>query len=174
MRMPKMPMLALLAAGLLAGCTTTAGSSSAPPPQSVDFAVTPCFGSCPDFSITLSADGQGVYNGGGFVKVKGTHRFTASPAEVQAVFARLAPFRPTGEVRYDYSNCPVPVSTDSPSVNVRWKAAAGEDALSWYRGCRVPALMKIKPELQDAWKELPLDELVGTAENRFEYQPRGG
>lgn len=168
-----MRMIALLAAGLLAGCTTMGGSASSPP-QSVEFGVTPCFGSCPDFSLTLSADGQGVYEGGGFVKVKGTHKFTATPAQVQAFFDRLEPFRPAGEVRYDYGNCPVPVATDSASVNVRWKSAAGEDSLHWYRGCRVDALMKIKPDLQDAWKVLPLDDLVGTAENRFEYQPRGG
>lgn len=168
-----MRMIALLAAGLLAGCATTGGSNSAPP-QSVDFVVTPCFGSCPDFSLTLSANGQGVYEGGGFVKVKGTHKFTATPAQVQAFFARLAPFRPSGEVRYDYGNCPVPVATDSASLNVRWKSSTGEDSLHWYRGCRVDALTKIKPDIQDAWKELPLDDLVGTAENRFEYQPRGG
>jgi len=167
-----MRLIAVLAVGLLAGCATIPQSSNSPP-QSVEFEVTPCFGSCPDFSITLTAGGTGTYTGRNFVKVKGTHQFTASQAQVRAFFKRLAPFRPEGEVKYDYEHCPVPVSTDSPSVNVRWKAADGDDALNWYRGCRVPDLMDIRPDLYDAWKELPLDDLVGTAENRFQYQPQG-
>ena len=38
----------------------------------------------------------------------------------------------------------------------------------------LPVQIKIEPDLYGAWKELPLDDLVGTAENRFEYDQRGG
>lgn len=170
-----MRMIALLAAGLLAACSQTPPPSSQPSPvQSVDFETTPCFGSCPVFKIRLFSDGKGEYEGGRFVARKGAHSFTATPEQVQAFYERLGPFRPQGEVRYDHGNCPVPVSTDSPSIDVRWRSAAGEDALHWYRGCRVPALTRITPDLYEAWKELPLDDLVGTAENRFEYDQRGG
>ncbi len=165
--------IAILAAVLLAACTTTSGAGSAAP-QSVAFETTPCFGSCPVFSMTLSADGHGTYEGGRFVKVKGRHEFTASPEQLRAFFDRIRPFRPHGEKRYDYGNCPVPVATDSPSVSVVWTSSAGVDSLNWYLGCPVPALNAIEPDLYGAWKELPLGDLVGTAENRFEYDQRGG
>lgn len=164
--------IAILAAALLAGCTTTSGESS-PAPQSVRFETTPCFGSCPVFVVTISADGHGIYEGGRFVKTKGTHEFAATPAQVKAFYDRIRPFRPHGEKTYNYGNCPVPVATDSPSVNVSWTSKAGSDALNWYLGCRVTELYAIQPDLYGAWKELPLDDLVGTAENRFEYDQRG-
>lgn len=170
-----MRMIALLAAGLLAGCATTSTTATQPSaPQSVEFAVTPCFGSCPVFSITLFSDGKGRYEGQRFVAQKGVHEFQATPEQVQAFFDRLRPFRPQGAVRYDIGHCPVPASTDSPSVDVLWRSAASEDSLHWYRGCRVPALTKIAPDLYEAWKELPLADLVGTAEDRFQYDKRGG
>lgn len=165
--------IAILAAVLLAGCTTTSGADR-PAPQSVSFETTPCFGSCPVFSMTIDANGKGTYEGGRFVKVKGRHEFTASPEQVRAFFERIGAFRPQGEKHYDYGNCPVAVSTDSPSVNVTWNSAGGADALYWYLGCRVESLNAIEPDLYNAWKELPLDDLVGMAENRFEYDQRGG
>lgn len=164
--------IVILAAAALAGCATTSDADQ-PAPDSVSFEVTPCFGSCPVFSITIDRDGRGVYEGGRFVKVKGRHSFTASSTELAAFFDRIEPFRPNGTNTYDYGHCPVPVSTDSPNVNVSWKSPAGTDELNWYLGCRVEELSRIEPDLYGAWKELPLDELVGTAENRFEYDQRG-
>jgi hypothetical protein len=165
--------IAALAATLLAGCTTMSGADTAPP-QTVQFEVTPCFGSCPVFTLSISADGHGVYEGGRFVKTKGRHEFTSTPAQVKAFFDRIAPFRPHGTKVYDYGHCPTPVATDSPSVNVGWSSAGKPDSLNWYLGCRVPALNAIQPDLRNAWQELPLDDLVGRAENRFEYDQRGG
>ncbi|MBO9498387.1 MAG: hypothetical protein J7496_10180 [Novosphingobium sp.] len=164
----------LAAAALLTGCAIMPEADSPPPPQSVRFETTPCFGSCPVFVVTVSADGHGTYEGGRFVKTKGTHEFTATPEQVRTFFARLRPFRPHGGKRYDYGHCPVPVATDSPSVDVRWIAPGGHDSLNWYLGCRVPELETIRPDLRNAWQELPLDDLVGRAENRFEYDRRGG
>jgi hypothetical protein len=34
-------------------------------------------------------------------------------------------------------------------------------------------LQAIEPGLYHAWQELPLDDLVGRAENRLEYDQRG-
>lgn len=165
--------IVILSAAVLAGCATTSDAGK-PAPESVSFEVTPCFGSCPVFSITVDRNGKGVYEGGRFVKVKGRHEFRASPAQLAAFFDRIEPFRPKGTKVYDYGHCPVPVSTDSPNVNVSWGSPQGSDALNWYLGCRVEELSKIEPDLYRAWKELPLDDLVGTSENRFEYDQRGG
>jgi hypothetical protein len=110
--------IAAIAAVLLAGCATTSGAGSEPP-QQVTFETTPCFGGCPVFSLTLDADGHGVYEGGRFVKTTGRHEFSASRGQVGAFFDRIRPFRPDGAVRYDMAHCPGPAHTDAPSVNVR-------------------------------------------------------
>ena len=164
--------IAALATVTLAGCATPSATGGATPDR-VYFETTPCFGSCPIFSLTVHADGTGVYEGGQFVKTKGRHEFVASPAQVRAFFDRIRPFRPNGEQRYGYDSCPGPLATDSPSVNVRWTNGARTDALDWYLGCRVERLQAIKPDLYNAWQELAIDDLVGTAENRFEYDQRG-
>jgi hypothetical protein len=172
----KMRMIALLAApltaALLAGCSDER-PRQAQTPQSVEFETTPCFGSCPVFKITVFSDDKGRYEGGRFVAQKGAHEFTATPKQLEAFFDRIGKFRPQGAVRYDIGHCPVPAHTDASSVEVRWKGPAGEDSLHWNLGCRDPQLSAIQPNLQEAWKELPLDDLVGKAENRFEYDQRG-
>lgn len=166
-----MRMTALIALGLLAGCSDER-PRQAQTPQSVDFATTPCFGSCPVFTVRLFSDGKGTYEGQRFVAKKGVHEFTASPKQVEAFFDRLRPFRPQGAVGHDHGNCAAPAHTDASSIDVVWRSGGGEDSLHWNLGCRDPKLSAIQPNLQDAWKELPLDELVGTAENRFEYVQR--
>ena len=168
-----MRIVALIALGLLASCSDER-PRQAQTPQSVDFETTPCFGSCPVFKVRLFSDGKGEYEGGRFVAQKGTHAFTATPEQVQAFFDRLRPFRPQGAVRHDMGHCAVPAHTDASSIDVRWRGPAGEDSLHWNFGCRDPKLSAIQPNLQDAWQELPLDDLVGTAENRFQYDQRGG
>ena len=70
-------------------------------------------------------------------------------------------------------NCPGPAHTDASSVNVWWTSGDRTDSLDWNLGCRVEALQAIEPNLRDAWQELALDDLVGAAENRFEYDQRG-
>ena len=164
---------AAVAAVLLTGCATTSGANSEAPKQ-VTFETTPCFGSCPVFSLTLDADGHGVYEGKRFVKTKGRHEFSASRAQVRAFFDRIRPFRPAGAVRYDMAGCPGPAHTDAPSVKVRWISATRADSLDWNLGCQVEALKAIEPDLENAWQELPLDDLVGRADNRFEYDQRSG
>ncbi len=162
---------------LLSGSLTLAACAPAAPlegpaPESVEFTLTTCFGACPDFTVVINSNGQGSYTGRQWVAQQGEHSFTASPEEVSAFFRRIAPFRPDGEVGYGHGNCPGAVATDMPSVNVTWTGASGTDSLDWYRGCRVAELQAIEPNLYDAWQELPLDELVGTDENRFKYRAR--
>ena len=163
-----MRLFAIPALALLASCATAGGPSQ--PVDSITFETTACFGSCPIFSIAVDAQGNGTYRGERFVAQKGEHGFSASPAELQAFLARIEPFRPDGAVAYDYEHCSVPVSTDSPSVKVTWQSDQGTDSLSWYLGCREPAILAIEPGLYEAWQELPLDDLVGTKENRFDYE----
>lgn len=134
----------------------------------IEFTITECYGTCPAFTLSIGPDGKGEFDGGHFVRVRGKREFEASPEQISAFVSRLQPFRPKGSARYDYENCSVGVATDNPTIRVRWTGSQTEDSLDWYTGCDEPALVKISPNLYEAWKELPIQELVGNG-----YEPRG-
>lgn len=162
---------AALAALTLAGCTTVPGEEPAQGAESIAFATGPCFGACPMFEVELAADGEGIYRGERFVAVKGERSFTASAAEWQAFAERLAPYRPETSVKYGHGACDGPAVTDQASVVVTWRDADGtETTLDWYLGCRQPGLAENAEAIYGAWQELPLDDLVGTADDRFRYE----
>lgn len=157
----------------LAGCTTIpeAGEAAAGEVAAIRFTTSPCFGFCPDFTVQVPQEGLAGYEGRRFVAVKGFHDFAVSQAEFAAFRKRLEPFRPEQSVRYDYEHCDGPVATDSPSVAVTWTMVGGEEVtLDWYMGCRQPGLSENAEEISGAWRELPLDDLVGTEQNRTVYE----
>ncbi len=138
--------------------------------SSIDYSLTPCFGFCPAFSLSVDADGTGKYNGQAFVKQRGTSVFSASPEEVAAFVERIAPYRPEDSVSYGYENCDGPVATDSPTVTITWHEAGEKPVtLQWYMGCRQPGLADNSEALYDAWRELPVEGLVGNNEDRRTY-----
>lgn len=130
----------------------------------ITFALEACFGSCPVFKIVLAPDGYGRFKGRfigqQFTRASGLHTFEVSPQELAAFAERLAPFRPRGAVRYDQDNCSVPVFSDAPAITVEWEGKTG-DSLFWYLGCEEPDLMQIEPALYEAWRVLPIHDLVG-------------
>ncbi len=161
-----------VAALALAGCTTAPTQDNADSTvESIAFSTGPCFGACPVFEIELDRSGDGTYRGERFVAVKGERPFTASAAEWQAFAERLEPFRPETSVTYGFENCDGPTVTDQATVVVTWRNADGtETTLDWYMGCRQPGLAENGERLYGAWQELPLDDLVGTMEDRFRYE----
>lgn len=164
--------IAAVAALALAGCTTTPTQDNAGSMvESIAFSTGPCFGACPVFEIELDRSGDGTYRGERFVAVKGERPFTASAVEWQAFTERLEPFRPETSVSYGFENCDGPTVTDQATVAVTWRDADGiETTLDWYMGCRQPGLAENGERLYGAWQELPLDDLVGTMEDRFRYE----
>ncbi|MEL7685896.1 DUF6438 domain-containing protein [Citromicrobium bathyomarinum] len=155
----------------VAGCVTPGQApDSAASAETIEYSLTPCFGFCPSFRLSVARNGAGTYHGERFVQQKGTAAFTASQREFEAFAERLAPFRPESSVAYGYENCDGPVATDSPSVKITWHEAGREPVtLDWYLGCRQPGLVENRDALYQAWQELPVDDLVGTAENRQIY-----
>ncbi|MGV2496317.1 DUF6438 domain-containing protein [Pelagerythrobacter aerophilus] len=166
---------AALAALTLVACTpvsapeTTAHGAGAV--ESIAFSTGPCFGACPVFNVEVGRSGEGTFRGERFVAVKGERPFTASPTEWDAFTERLAPFRPETSQKYGFENCDGPTATDHASVVVTWRYTDGtETTLDWYMGCRQPGLAENAERLYEAWEELPLDDLVGTLEDRFRYE----
>jgi len=72
--------LAFVAIILLAACTPTMADPATP--ISITLERSPCFGFCPDYSVTITGDGAVTYHGGRFTRVNGEQHATASREDV--------------------------------------------------------------------------------------------
>jgi hypothetical protein len=82
--------LGLLAAAALAACATP----GAPPPDAsgpvrITLERSVCFGFCPDYTVSITGDGQVAYEGRRFVNIAGRQTATILAADVQRLLARF-------------------------------------------------------------------------------------
>jgi hypothetical protein len=139
------------------------------PAKMISLQLGPCYGPCPIFSVSVDANGNGVFDGKAYVKQIGHHKFKVKPADFEALRVHLDQYRPKGKKRYDETaeNCPNGLSTDSPSVDVKWDNA---DELYIYLGCQFPNSKNISDAVYNSWKKLPIEHLVGDDQNRHLYK----
>jgi hypothetical protein len=82
-------LLSVFAAAALGACA----APGVPPPDSGPVRITlersVCFGFCPDYTVTISGDGQVAYEGRRFVNVAGRQSATIPAADVQRLLARF-------------------------------------------------------------------------------------
>jgi ankyrin repeat protein len=112
---------------------------------------TPCFGTCPSYTVEISADGTVVFNGRDYVFVRGVHRRRIDPAAVRHLFA-LARDADFFSLRDFYAAS----MTDNPSYLVTIEAGGRRKRISDYVGEAVGMPSSIKA-LQDA-----IDAAAGT------------
>jgi hypothetical protein len=153
--------LAALVIGL-AGCAATPQAEAADRrPRSISYETGPCFGACPVYRVTVSADGAGRFEGRNFTAVRGERSFRITPAQFRAFAAQLAPLRPArGSRRYSGDACRV-MATDLPSTEVTWSAGGGEQQLYFYFGCDMDRNRAIAERLRAAPRLLPIADLIG-------------
>jgi hypothetical protein len=159
-----MKIIALAILPMLGGCvmavgnTTTETAPVAIERETITYETSPCFGTCPVYSVTIQPDGSGVFEGRRFTAVSGTRVFRASPAQYRAFAAKLQPYRPQqGErsIQPGQPGCDN-APTDMPSVEVRWtELSGGSQHLSFNYGCRMHD-QKINEALRSAPNELPI------------------
>src|SRR3982751_3871936 len=128
--------IALAAAAALAGCKMNSKKV-----ESITYQTGPCFGTCPVYSVTVHADGTGLFVGQHHTTVTGNQAFTVTPAQYAQFVNHLAPIRPAaGTVRYDHVPPCTGLFTDAPSVDVKWNGVNGQQQeLYYYYGCTNPA-----------------------------------
>jgi hypothetical protein len=123
---------------------------------------TVCFGTCPDYKLTITADGAVVFEGRRFVKQEGkTIKSSISQEklkELMAEFDRVKFF----SLEDDYTNnrrvCDE-VWTDTPSAITSIRIAGKSKTVDHYYGCRGAKVPKELTELEDK-----IDEIVNTAQ----------
>ncbi|RYY10369.1 MAG: hypothetical protein EON55_16500 [Alphaproteobacteria bacterium] len=153
----------------LAGCATTergAAPHSAQSPhaqiRSLTYAMTPCHGFCPVYSVTIDANGAGVFTGVRNTAVVGERRFTATPRQVADFFGRLRPYLPVGERRLTGPESCKTYATDLPSADVTWSGDAGAGHLVYDYGCDRDANRGLAEAVRGAPQALPIADLIGT------------
>jgi hypothetical protein len=151
--------LALLASG----CMTTAGERPiAIESDSIRYETGPCFGACPVFSVSVSPDGTGTFDGRQHTAVQGRRSFRISPTQYRAFSAHLAPLRPAeGSVRMSGEACRQ-MATDLPSAEVTWFSQIGNSqSYYFYYGCDMERNRAIAERLRSAPALLPIREMIG-------------
>ena len=146
---------------VLAACATVPDPAPGSPVESLSYETGPCFGACPVYRVTVTADGQGKFEGRRFTAVQGERRFTLTRAQFDAFAHQLAPLRPsTGIVRYSGETCER-MATDLPSADVEWKAADGSgQGLYFYFGCDMEKNRAMAERLRAAPERLPIADFI--------------
>lgn len=148
---------AALGALLLGGCR--AAYPEGPPPDfELTFRREACFGTCPVYALTLSADGRLVFRGERFVLAQGLQEATLPPDQVEAVYRAVvdASFFDLSE-RYEVRATDLPsadltVTLDGRTWSVRhYGLACGSDLDRAPEGlCRLEAVVEAMP-VRSGW-----------------------
>jgi len=158
MRMMKMAALAMLAGG----CTTVADRPIAIESDSIAYETGPCFGTCPEFRVSVAPDGTGTFEGRRNTAIAGERKFRITPAQYRAFAEALAPLRPAeGSVRLSGEAC-AQMATDLPSAEVTWFSQIGNSqSYYFYFGCDMEKNAGIAARLRRAPSLLPIREMIG-------------
>lgn len=156
--------MALAMSGILlaSGCATIPAGPVAIETDSISYTTGPCFGACPMYTVSITPDGSGTFEGRRFTAVTGTRSFRATPEQYRAFAAQLAPLRPAeGAVRLSGEAC-ASQATDLPSAEVTWFSQIG-NSQSYYLdfGCDMERNRAARERLQAAPALLPIGDLIG-------------
>lgn len=153
-----------VAALMLGGCANEA-LQPAPPTagtvQTIRYETGPCFGTCPVYAVTVSSDGQGIFDGKQSTAVTGTRGFAVTAEQFEAFRSRLAPYRPNGERLVAPPNCSGREATDLPSVDIVWTGKGPRSHLYAYYGCDMEGNRAMFEALERAPDALPIEGFIG-------------
>lgn len=119
---------------------------------------TECFGFCPVYKLTITADGSVVFEGRRFVKQEGVTISSVSPERLKQLIAEF------DRVKYfsledDYTETRLSCPTDQPSAITSIRINGKSKTINHYLGCLEPKVPKGLTELENK-----IDEIVNTAQ----------
>ena len=124
---------------------------------------TVCYGTCPDYTLTIAADGSVTFEGREYVKTKGTATSTISLETLRqliAEFENTKYFSLNDRYESEKDGCPE-VWTDNPSVITSVRINGKTKSISHYYGCQSGHGTSIYPNGLTLL-ETKIDQLVGT------------
>jgi len=149
---------------LLAGLGIALGLNGQPQPRSqepippdtlITLRRTDCFYTCPDYLVTITADGTVKYEGYANVGVKGTFQTQISREKVQLLVAafRKAKFFSLRDSYSSFEDCRM-TNADAPSATTSIRINGKSKSVEHYLGCRpkrgsVRALFKLENEIDE-------------------------
>jgi hypothetical protein len=158
--------LALLWASM--GCHNDGHSGQAATSQNIpqDLKITlertACYGTCPAYKLTITADGAVVFEGRHFVKKEGATINSAISQErlkqLMAEFDRVKFFSLEDDYMEDRRVCDE-LATDHPSAYTSIRINGKSKTIKHYHGCRGPKVPKELTELENN-----IDKIVNTAQ----------
>jgi hypothetical protein len=122
---------------------------------------TPCFGMCPMYKITISADGRVVFEGRNYVKKIGTAKSTILQQrlrELLAAFEKIGYFDLRDRYNEPEDGCKQ-WATDNPSAITSIRINGKSKSVSHYYGCRGPEVLAELRKLEQA-----IDDAVDSAQ----------
>ena len=153
---------------LSADCHGASSSSQAEIPQDIpqDLKITlertECFGFCPSYQLTITADGAVVFNGRRFVKQEGATKKSVITLErlneLMAEFDRVKFFSMEDDYSNDRRVCDE-IWTDNPSAITSIRINGKSKTINHDHGCRGPKVPKELAKLENK-----IDEIVNTAQ----------
>ena len=122
-----------------------------------------CFGTCPNYKLTISADGTVTFEGRQYVKVKGLAKGSISREDLRKLieaFEAASYFSLHDKYESEKDGCSK-VWTDNPNVITSIRIKGKSKSISHYYGCQDSRGRSIYPkELTDL--ETKIDQIVGT------------
>lgn len=134
----------------LAACATTNS-----PTDRIEISEGPCFGSCPIYDLIVTPDDHYELDGQRFTRINGFSEGDLADGSFQRMREMLeqADFFSLPET-YTFANpevCPGPELSDMPSITITYTTRRGSHTVTWYQGCRAPAMRDLRDGLRDAF-----------------------
>lgn len=135
----------------LGACAMQVHAAGAQPTSvaSVTLERSTCFGNCPAYSVTVTADGKTTFVGRTFVQTRSASA-QATPAQVAAIQAALVR-ADVGSMRSSYTSradgCEMMMS-DRPGIKITVVDASGTHSVDFYFGCRGPMAEAVRPRIE--------------------------
>jgi hypothetical protein len=117
--------------------TLEAGRQEVPPDTIITLKRTACFGSCPEYKITIVADGGVVFEGKSFVKRVGTAKTVISKEQISRLlgaFAKINYFELRDRYEEQEDGC-TQQATDMPSAIISIRTNGKSKSVRHYYGC---------------------------------------
>lgn len=132
-----------------------------PPDTVITLERTLCYGMCPSYKLTISADGAVVFEGRRFVKKVGTAESTISQAQLRELidrFEKISYFHLRNRYEDSGDGCEG-VATDHPSAITSIRINGKTKSVRHYYGCRGVEVLEDLTKLEQA-----IDDAVNAAQ----------